>query len=156
MSPAAHAIKVLREKFSVDRFALPETELYNQRNGTYLSQLESDIKPAAIFLPKTKEEVSSFVNVIKSLVDKHETQFAIRGAGQQPLPGCANVENGITLDLSQLTGIEVKDGVVSIAAGERWGPVYDLLHEHGLGVTGSRSGLGGIGGLALAGMSCFN
>ena len=80
-----------------------------------------------------------------------DVAFAIRGGGQQPLPGCANIQGGITLDLGLLVGSEIHDGIVEIAAGERWGPVYNKLHEKGLGVTGSCSAKGGIGGLALAG-----
>lgn len=70
------------------------------------------------------------------------------------MPGCSNVdgEGGVTIDLRYLRGIEVKEGFVSVGAGERWGTVYEVLVERGLGVTGSRSALGGIGGLALAGM----
>lgn len=51
--------------------------------------------------------------------------------------------------------MEVKEGSVSIAAGERWGQVYDKVQQHGLGVTGSRAALGGVGGLALAGGLSF-
>lgn len=51
--------------------------------------------------------------------------------------------------------MEIKEGSVSIAAGERWANVYDKVQAHGLGVTGSRSALGGIGGLALAGGLSF-
>lgn len=51
--------------------------------------------------------------------------------------------------------MEVKEGHVSIAAGEHWAKVYDEVQAHGLGVTGSRSALGGIGGLALAGGLSF-
>lgn len=51
--------------------------------------------------------------------------------------------------------MEVKEGFVSIAAGERWGQVYDKVQERGLGVTGSRAALGGVGGLALAGGLSF-
>lgn len=51
--------------------------------------------------------------------------------------------------------MEVKEGHVSIAAGERWANVYDKVQAQGLGVTGSRSAVGGIGGLALAGGLSF-
>jgi len=52
-----------------------------------------------------------------------------------------------------LTGVEVGEGVVRIAAGERWGTVYGKLESQGLGVCGSRSAKGGIGRLSLEGMS---
>jgi FAD/FMN-containing dehydrogenase len=145
------AIKVLQNSFPSDRLAFPQTEPYNQRLTSYLSLLESEIRPGIIFLPQNKEEVSSFIKLIKPLVSQHDVKFAIRGAGQQPLPGCANIEHGITLDLSALTDIEVHDGVVCIGAGCRWAAVYDRLQEEGLAVTGARSGNNGVGGLALAG-----
>lgn len=80
-------------------------------------------------------------------------KFAVRGAGQQPALGCNNVDDGITVDLRNLTGILFKDddATVSIRPGERWGEVYSKLQEKGLAVTGSRSSMGGIGGLALSG-----
>lgn len=79
----------------------------------------------------------------------------VRGAGQQPLPGCANIQGGITIDLRNLVDIEVKQGFVSVGAGARWGKIYEAVQEKGLGVTGSRSAHGGVGGLALSGGLSF-
>ncbi|KAK7994443.1 hypothetical protein PG991_016031 [Apiospora marii] len=151
------AITMLQASFSADRVALPATETYNERNGSYLSKLESDISPNAIFLPHTTEEVSQFVKLIGPLVQEGDVKFAIRGAGCQPLPGCANIQGGITLDLSRLVGttLDETQGTVRIAAGERWGAVYKTVQEKGLAVTGARSGNNGIGGLALSGGLSF-
>jgi hypothetical protein len=81
----------------------------------------------------------------------------VRGAGQQPLPGCANIQGGVTIDLRHLAAIEVKEGFVSVGAGARWGKIYEAVQEKGLGVTGSRSAQGGVGGLALSGgLSLFS
>lgn len=143
----------LQKELSNDQITLKGTEPYEKLNKSYLSLLQSDIEPAAIVLPKSSEDVVKIVNVLKPHLLNGDVQVAIRGAGQQPVPGCSNVANGITLDLRMLTGIEVKDGVVEVGAGERWGAVYEKVSEQGLGVSGSRSALGGIGGLALAGMS---
>jgi hypothetical protein len=147
---------MLQQAIESLRQALPDTQLsergseqHKQLNSTYLSELESDIEPAWILQPRNKDEVSSFLKAIKPFID--HVKFAVRGAGCQPTPGCANIEGGITVDLSLLTGINVKDGHVQIAAGERWGAVYKEVVAHGLGVSGSRSSKGGIGGLSLAG-----
>lgn len=148
---AHHAVAALKQSFPAAQVLVPGTEIFKQQNSSYLSKLESDITPAAIFQPESTQDVSIFLQTIKPLVARSDVTFAIRGAGQQPLPGCANIQGGITLDLGLLVGSEIQDGIVKIAAGERWGEVYDKLHEKGLGVTGSRSGKGGIGGLALAG-----
>lgn len=146
----SEVIDKLKETFPADQVLIKGGEAYRERNNTYLSTLESDIIPNAIFLPKSTTEVSSFLKIIKSHGGAG-VKFAIRGAGQQPLPSCANVQDEITLDLALLSGVQVGDGVVSIAAGERWSAVYNELSYKGLGVTGGRSGNNGVGGLALSG-----
>lgn len=153
MAGVKKAVESLQEAFSVDQVLIQGTEDFNKLNNSYLSLLQSELTPAAIFLPRNKNDVSKVVRLLKPFVIEGNTQLAIRGAGQQPVPGCSNVgSDGITLDLRYLTGIELKDSIVSLGTGERWGTVYEKLSEQGLGVTGSRSALGGIGGLALAGM----
>lgn len=151
----APIIEALKQVLPADQLHFRGTDEFDKINGSYLSALENDITPVAIILPKTPKDISTFLLTINPFVARGEMAFAIRGAGQQPLPGCANIQGGITLDLRLLTGIDLDldTGIVSIAAGERWGTVYEKLHEHGLGVTGSRSAKGGIGGLALSGTS---
>ncbi|KAI1501826.1 hypothetical protein F5X99DRAFT_418254 [Biscogniauxia marginata] len=149
-------IKALQQALPEAKFALRGTEEHEALNrGSYQSALQSDIIPACIVQPKTKEDVSTFVKTINPFVLSGEAAFAIVGGGRQPAPGCSNIEGGITLNLGLLTGIEIKDGVVSIAAGETWGPVFDSLVEQGLGCSGSRLCKGGIGGLALSGGLTF-
>lgn len=146
------AVDVLKREFPSNQLALPGTEAYKTSNDSYLSARESDYAPAAIFQPKDTSEVAKFLQIARD----NNARFAIRGAGQQPLEGCANIQDGITLDLSCLTGVELEDGfVVSVGAGERWGPVYEKVQAAGLGVGGSRSAKGGIGGLSLAGGLSF-
>ncbi|KAI0006957.1 hypothetical protein F4779DRAFT_643667 [Xylariaceae sp. FL0662B] len=133
------AIAALQVAFPSAQILLPNTEPYGKRN------------------PKNKEDVSRFIQIIKPFIATGETGFAIRGAGNMPLPGCANIEGGITLDLGLLNQVELNDGVVSVAAGAHWGAVNEKVQAAGLGVTGGRSGTGGIGGLALAGgLSVFS
>lgn len=145
------AIDALKQAFPGDQIALPGTEAYEASNDVYLSARQSDYTPAAIFQPRNTQDVAAFLRLAK----EKDVQFAIRGGGQQPLEACSNIEGGITVDLSLLRGIELKDGVVSVGAGERWGPVYEKVQAAGLGVAGSRSARGGIGGLALSGGLSF-
>ncbi|TGJ85218.1 hypothetical protein E0Z10_g3543 [Xylaria hypoxylon] len=150
----AQAISALRETIPHGRLITPEAaEKYDSLNNSYLSGFESDLSPACIFLPESKEEVAAFVRAIRPFVG--DVQFAIRAAGQQPLPGCANVQDGITIDLRNLRGLKVRDGNVEIAAGERWGSVYEHLEPYGLAVTGGKSTSCGIGGLATQGGLSF-
>jgi len=152
---ASKGFEALKASFPNDRFVIGGSEEFAELNKSYLSLLQSDLEPAAIFLPRDKDEVSKFVQLIKPFALDGDVQFAIRGAGQQPMPGCSNITNGITVDLRHIKGIELKDGAVSLGAGERWGPIYEKLTAEGLGVSGSRSALGGIGGLALAGANAL-
>ncbi|CAJ2501265.1 Uu.00g041180.m01.CDS01 [Anthostomella pinea] len=134
---ATTIIEGLEQRFEADQLHVRGSEEFDTLNGA--------------------KDVSVFLTVINPFVLNDETSFAVRGAGQQLLAGCANIQGGITLDLRLLTGIDLDlgTGIVSIAAGERWGAVYERLAEHGLGVTGSRSAKGGIAGLALSGGLSF-
>jgi FAD/FMN-containing dehydrogenase len=150
------AIEALQLALPAVEFALKGTQEHETLNrGSFQSALQSDIVPACIVRPKVKEDVSTFVQTIRPFVLANEAAFAIVSGGRQPVPGCSNIKDGITLNLSLLKGIQIQDGVVSIAAGETWGPVFDKLVEKGLGCSGSRSSKGGIGGLALSGGLSF-
>ncbi|KAI1763284.1 hypothetical protein GGR53DRAFT_497943 [Hypoxylon sp. FL1150] len=150
----SQAISALRQTLPHAHLVTPEAAAeYQSLNSSYLSGFESDLSPACIFLPRSKDEVAAFVRTIQPFVG--DVQFAIRAAGRQPLPGCANVQDGITVDLRSLTGIDIQDGVVRIAAGELWGTVYKFLEPFGLGVTGGKATTCGIGGLATQGGLSF-
>ncbi|KAK8045538.1 FAD-binding domain-containing protein [Apiospora rasikravindrae] len=112
----AQAISALRQALPHAHLVTPDAkEEYQALSNSYLSGFESDLSPACIFLPKFKEEVAAFVRTIGPFAD--DVQFAIRAAGRQPLPGCANVQDGITVDLRSMTGIDLQDGQVQVAAG---------------------------------------
>lgn len=115
---------------------------------------ESSLDQLLDFRPKTSEQVSQFVKLITSFTVSGEAAFAIRAAGNMPLPGCANIQDGVTLDLALIAEVELDrdKGLVRVSAGAKWGAVDEAVQAAGLGVCGGRSGHGGIGGLALAGM----
>ncbi|KAI3319101.1 FAD-binding domain-containing protein [Xylariaceae sp. AK1471] len=152
---ASKAIDALAKVLPSGQLAIQGTQEYDQLNGSYQSIRSSETQPAAIFLPKSATEVSIFVRTISPFALSGQAPFAIFGAGQQPALGCNNIQGGITLNLSLLTGIDIKDDTVSIAAGERWGAVYEKLDPLGLSVAGGRSARNGIGGLALQGGLSF-
>lgn len=143
----------LQAAFPSDQIALSGTEDYTTWNGSYLAQQESDLQPACIFRPATTDEVAQFVRIIEPSAVRGEVAFAIRAAGNMPEPGCANIQNGITLDLNLLTTVSLvqDNSLVLVGAGSRWQAVDQVVQDAGLGVVGGRSGTGGIGGLALAG-----
>jgi hypothetical protein len=146
-----NAITALQKVVPSKIIAARNTSLYDERNDSYLAAQASEVKPVVIFLPTSKEQVALFIKVIKPFAVAGILPFAIRGAGQMPLPTAANIQNGITLDLVNLKGISQDSCSVTIGAGEIWGNVYSKLDGTGYGVGGSRSGLGGIGGLSTQG-----
>lgn len=150
---AKDAVEALKGAFPGEQVVLPSTDQFTTLNTSYLSKAQGELEPKAIFLPRDRDDVVEFVRIIKPYALCGDIKFAVRGAGQQPAVGCNNHHDGITVDLRNLTGIHLNDDdtTVSIGAGERWGQVYSKLQEKGLAVTGSRSSLGGIGGLALSG-----
>ncbi|CAH0057111.1 unnamed protein product [Clonostachys solani] len=70
-------------------------------NASYLSGLESDLEPARIVQTRSKEGVISFLKTIKPFMS--------------------------TFGFASAQGINVKDGVIEIAAGERQGAMYAEL-----------------------------
>lgn len=58
-------------------------EEYQSLNNSYLSGFESDLSPACIFLPRSKDEVVAFVRPIDPFIG--DVQSAVRAAGRQLL-----------------------------------------------------------------------
>lgn len=147
----SHMIELLGAEFPKDQIFYPGTAEYTDSNESYLSKRQSEISPACIVSPKTREDVVKFVRAIQECRQNQSVSVAIRGRGQQAALACNNIEGGITLDLRGLTGVRIEPGVVSVGAGESWATVYEKLQSEGLGVNGGRSGKGGLAGLSLQG-----
>lgn len=109
------AIDALKETIPNGVFTGRGEELYGSLNGSYLSGFESDLNPSWIVQPRTKEDVAAFLRTKSSYSES--VAFAVRSGGQQPIPGCENIQNGITLDLRLLTGIEPSNSIVKIKVG---------------------------------------
>lgn len=67
--------------------------------------------------------------------------------------GSANLEDGVTLDLSALNGTEVSAdrSFTRVGGGARWGDIYLKLDAMNLSVVGGRVFDVGVGGLTLGG-----
>jgi len=101
-------------------------------------------------VPETPKDVSQAVSILQSTGN---CQFAIKGQGHAPAPGFANVEGGVTIDMTSINSIEVdsEHGVAKIGTGAAWLDVYLYLDSMGLAVAGGRNGAVGVGGLTLGG-----
>ena len=70
-----------------------------------------------------------------------------------PAAGFANINGGVTIDMTALRSVTVnKDhSMASVGAGVSWLDVYTYLETLGISVAGGRNGLVGVGGLTLGG-----
>jgi FAD/FMN-containing dehydrogenase len=147
ISKAIEAVKAV----STDLLILPGSQTYDAITSSYFTELERELKPAAFLCPRTTSEVSDVVKSMKPFAV--EGKIAICGSGQQATPGVANVRDGLTIHLRNLKGVEVNPDkkIVSVAAGETWGNVFEKVAALGFGVVGQRHSSGGIGGDAVQG-----
>lgn len=69
--------------------------------------------------------------------------------------GAANIQNGVTIDLSAMNTVSVsEDGCkTSAGGGARWQDIYLKLDAMDLAVSGGRVNDVGVGGLTLGGTS---
>lgn len=81
-------------------------------------------------------------------------QFAVKSGGHIAQAGAANIQNGVTIDLSGLNQFSLSKNrtFTTIGPGLRWGQVYTMLETYGLATPGGRSGNVGVGGYLLRGM----
>lgn len=70
------AIEALGKSFSGEQWLLAGTDEFEKFNKSYLSCLESDLTPSAIFVPKTVDDVAKFVETIGAFATDGTTIFA--------------------------------------------------------------------------------
>ncbi|MCJ1405676.1 hypothetical protein MMC11_008905 [Xylographa trunciseda] len=83
--------------------------------------------------------------------------FAVRGGGHMSWAGAANIQDGITIDLSAINQVNVSENarITSVGGGARWEDVYLKLDAMGLAVAGGRVAEVGVGGLLTGGGNSF-
>ncbi|KAI0391866.1 hypothetical protein F5Y17DRAFT_387803 [Xylariaceae sp. FL0594] len=106
--------------------------------------------PACIFAPASAAEVAGGLAILR----KANQTFALRTQGHMPVPGAADIRNGVLVVTTSLNSVQYSDAsktVVQIGAGNRWMDVYQVLAKDDLAVTGGRFGPVGVSGLLLGG-----
>lgn len=133
--------------------------VYMESIQSYWAIQERDIIPQCIIRPRTAEEAATAITILKHDYDKRISHgespllLAVRSGGHSPIPGAANVNGGIVIDLRLLnTVVTSRDGSsVAIGTGARWMDVSKTLDPMGLAVAGGRNSAVGVGGLTLGG-----
>ncbi|KIM95870.1 hypothetical protein OIDMADRAFT_106059 [Oidiodendron maius Zn] len=132
------------------KVSFPGTPSYETTQNSYWSIQEASLNPSCIFVPDSSQDVSVAVEILSGMPD---CQFAVKGHSHMPAAGFANINGGITIDMTALSSITINDDhtVVSIGSGAAWLDVYTYLDALGLSVAGGRNGAVGVGGLTLGG-----
>ncbi|KAI1148838.1 hypothetical protein F4825DRAFT_77838 [Nemania diffusa] len=148
------------------RVFFPGHPTYTASLASYFSLQEATIHPDCIVSAHTTEDVSTVIRILTSTptVTGHTPagtsagcHFAVRSGGHASFRGAANIEEGVTIDLSNLSNITVSHAGVavtptlSVGAGSSWGAVYAHLDKMHLSVSGGRAAGVGVGGLTLGG-----
>ncbi|KAH6629582.1 hypothetical protein C7974DRAFT_463535 [Boeremia exigua] len=114
------------------------------------------LRPTCIARPKTTTDVAT---IVKTLSKFSTVQFAVRSGGHNTNIGFADIEDGITIDLSNMNEIQLQtpSEVVSVGPGARWQSVYAVLDPYNISIQGGRNGAVGVGGyLTGGGISFFS
>ncbi|KAK8134745.1 hypothetical protein PG984_006757 [Apiospora sp. TS-2023a] len=144
-----------------DQVSYPGQQPFESSLASYWSVLEREVSPRCVVIPNTKSDVAKAIFVLRTGDELFPEQcnFAVRSGGHTPFASSANIESGITIDLSKLKHVDVSADrtSVNIGPGNRWGDVYSILDEQGLSTSGSRVASVGVGGLVTGGgMSFFS
>ncbi|KAJ5111181.1 hypothetical protein N7532_001716 [Penicillium argentinense] len=114
----------------------------------YWNALLDDYKPSCVVYPKNAQDVSVMVQAIRAA----DSRFAIKAGGHNPNTFYSCVDNGVLLDLSDMTekSYDPHTTLATFQPGGVFGDIYDYFVKYNRTVVGAR--LAGVGtGLALGG-----
>ncbi|GFF67555.1 uncharacterized FAD-linked oxidoreductase YgaK [Aspergillus lentulus] len=131
------------------RVLYPNSTAYETSVDSYWSQQEQLINPSCVLSATSAEDVSKALRVLVP----NACKFAVRSGGHGAIAGIANIQDGVTIDLSALNWIvpSADRSLVSVGPGQRWGGVYAALDRIGVSVPGGRDSPVGVGGTTLGG-----
>lgn len=132
----------------------PGSARYNASQQSYWSLQESALTPSCVVTPTSASDVAEAVRILTNNGRKNDAcLFAIKGRTHAPAAGFANVQNGVTIDMTSLnsTVLSLDRSTLSVGGGASWLQVYSYLNKSGLAVAGGRNGQVGVGGLTTGG-----
>lgn len=128
---------------------------YTSSIRSYFSLQEQSLSPVCIVSPTSTTDVSTIVKTMAKFSQKSAKlgRFAIRSGGHTLFAGAANIDNGVTIDLSRLNSVTLSSdhGVALVGTGARWIQVYQKLDPLNLTVVGGRTAGIGLGGFLTGG-----
>lgn len=130
--------------------AFPGSAAYLATERSYWTEQEGSLQPGCIVTPQSAQDVSKTVS---TLLGAGHCEFAIKSQGHAPAAGFANIQDGVTIDLTALKSVSLSadKSVATVGTGASWLDVYAYLDPHNVTVAGGRNGQVGVGGLTLGG-----
>ena len=103
--------------------------------------------------PDSSQQAADIITILVSNSDCKNVDFAIKGRTHTPAAGFANIEGGVTIDMTGLSTISTNNdhSIAHVGAGASWLDAYAYLDPLGKSVAGGRNGAVGVGGLTLGG-----
>lgn len=152
------AFEVLRNSALCDYVFDSNHSSYKESVASYWSLQQTELKPAAVFMPSSSAAVAQAVKLLHeaNISSAYAAPFAIRAGGHQAYPGSSNIgPTGLTIDLRQIKQISVVDDhkTVIVGAGNTFEQVYKHLEPMDLSIPGARVAQVGVSGFILGGKS---
>ncbi|GAP88933.2 putative FAD-binding domain-containing protein [Rosellinia necatrix] len=143
-----HALSSLLEGM----VSYPASTAYEASLASYFTLQQAGIHPECIVSPNTAHDVSRIMQVVTG-DSQAPCAFAVRSGGHSTNPGASNIQEGFTIDLRGLAGIELNPdrSSVTVGSGNTWGSLYSYLDPWSLSVVGGRSYSVGVGGVITGG-----
>jgi FAD/FMN-containing dehydrogenase len=144
---AVSAVSVDRLAASIQgRLILPGDEGFEEATRIWNGMI--DKTPAVVLQPRTVDDVVAAV----AFARENDVEISIKGGGHN-IAGLALSDGGLTVDFSQMRGVEVDagSGRVTVQPGCTLGDVDRATQEYGLAVTLGFVSETGVAGLTLGG-----
>lgn len=89
-----------------EKVSYPISAAYKNSTSSYFSALENELSPSCVVRPTETADVALIITTLKRLSSVGICQLAVRGGGHTPFAGSANINGGVTVDMSLMRGID--------------------------------------------------
>ncbi|KAB8292284.1 hypothetical protein EYC80_008026 [Monilinia laxa] len=119
----------------------PASPQHAASKASYFSAFENELSPACFIQPNSTADFARVIKRVQLDISLSTSWLVVRSGGHTPWAGSANIQSGITIDLSRLTDVTLdsKKNTVSVGIGNSWGSVYEVLSVKGLAIVGGLS-----------------
>ncbi|KAL0943033.1 uncharacterized protein CTRU02_200919 [Colletotrichum truncatum] len=147
------ACSSLKHIFGDEAVETRDEEAFSNFTRSYWSSNQAEVNPYCVFKPSKPSHVS----VVVLLSRLTQCPFAAKSGGHAAMAGASNVEDGITISLTNMKEISLSADkkVVSVQPGNVWGDVFAELAKFDVSVIGGRLSNIGVGGLTTGGGISF-